>query len=220
MMEHRPRLYLDIETRPDARDGAYERALERVKAPANYKDPAKIAAYVHAQAEDAYARTSLDGAYGEVLCIGWAIDDGPVTVTHDDDERELLAAFWAELDAALPDLVDPIWVGHNIRDFDLRFLWQRCVVRGVLPSRRIPYDASVYDTILLDTMLLWTGSPRERVSLNTILQALDIPAPDVGGGDVWPMLQAGELQKILDYCAYDVSTVRVAAQRMLRTRVP
>lgn len=218
MIEARPRLYIDIETHPDTRAGAFDAARARVKAPANYKDPLKINAYIEAQAAEAYARTSLDGAYGEILCIGWAVDDDEPTVTYAEDERELLEDFWRAVDRALPELAEPVWIGHNVREFDLRFLWQRCVVRNVWPTRRIPYDVSPHDASVIDTMQLWTGSPRERVSLDTILQALDIPTAGMGGGDVWPMLQEGRLQEILDYCAYDVNTVRLAADRMLRVR--
>ena len=70
-------IYLDIETIPSQRDDVRGLSWQRVKVPANYKDPQKIEAYKYEHAEEEYRKTALDGGYGELCCIGWAVDDEP-----------------------------------------------------------------------------------------------------------------------------------------------
>lgn len=114
--------YLDIETRPVAnprlidhiQSGLREdmqRELAEVKAPGNYKDPDKIAAYVEEQRrqieeslptrlQKAMSATSLDGAFGQIYCIGVAIDnESPVVFSRreklcPDSEAQVLRAFF------------------------------------------------------------------------------------------------------------------------------
>ena len=47
------------------------------------------------------------------------------------------------------------WIGHNIVSFDLRFLWQRCLVLGIRPPVPLPLEGR--DGIVTDTMIEWAG---------------------------------------------------------------
>ena len=74
----------DIETIPDQSEDAIERASDLVKVPSNYKDPIKIADYKLKNAEDAHLKTGLNGLYGEICSIAWAVEDDDVAVIYRD----------------------------------------------------------------------------------------------------------------------------------------
>ena len=70
-----------------------------------------------------------NGLYlGEVVSIGYAINDAKPTVLQripGDSEEGILNAFKDVIKR--PDL---IYVGHNIRGFDLPFLWRRGIINN------------------------------------------------------------------------------------------
>ena len=74
-------LYLDIETIPSQRPGAREEIAANLKPPASYKKAETIEAWERdekpALVEEAYRKTSIDGASGHVISIACAIDGGP-----------------------------------------------------------------------------------------------------------------------------------------------
>lgn len=140
-------IYLDIETIPAQRSDvrAYfeesmrdelAQALEAVKAPSNYKDEVKIAEYIeNAKANlkadfagklaDKIDKTGLDGAFGQIVCIGYDMhDDGKSTTICGMDEGFVLSKFNQALanNTRLADQVQITIVGHNVAAFDLRFL--------------------------------------------------------------------------------------------------
>ena len=90
--------------------------------------------------------TSFDGAYGRILVCAYAIDDEPVQALWSVDvEKKLLEDFWE-----LARNID-LFVGHNIIDFDMRFLYQRSMILGVKPSRDLNFaryrDNPMYDPV-------------------------------------------------------------------------
>jgi len=68
-------LYIDIETIPGPESGKDD---VKVKVPANYKDEAKIAAFIEAGKEEAYRKQSFNGVYGQVCSFSFAVDDRKV----------------------------------------------------------------------------------------------------------------------------------------------
>jgi len=230
-------VYLDVETVPDQREGAADAAASRVKAPSNYKDPEKIRAYVAEKGVEAHAQTSLNGAYGQLFAIGWAVNGEPAqnVVRQDlqrlEDEAFMLEAFYALLTADLQVAGAPYgdggawmvtFVGMNVARFDLRFLHQRSVVHGIKPSVRLPYGASPYSPAVLDLGVEWTGDHREYVSLDELCGALSVESPKVKhamtGADVWSRVQAGDWQSVVDYNLSDVEVLRTLHKRFLRVK--
>lgn len=225
------RLYLDIETVPgqaphilDAirRDIADE--VAEIKAPGNYNDPVKIAEFcaaerskVEASFADRHHKCGLSGLRGEVLCASWAINEGPVRTRRrmlgTDETFFLLSLF----DAIFLDSGEFVtWIGHNVRDFDLRFLYQRAVILGVNPGMELPHDSRAGDIEVFDTMTKWAGWGN-RVKLDDLCQALGIPGKEqdgMTGKDVYAYAQAGRYDEIATYCAHDVERVRQAHRRM------
>jgi hypothetical protein len=202
--------------------------LEAVKAPSNYKDEAKIADYIrnrqeelrmgHAKKiEDTIAKTSFDGALGQIVCIGYAVDN---VISHAyclADERYLLTKFFEDLTVVMDaNHTQPIFVGHNILDFDLRFIWQRAVINGIKPPAGIPFNAKPWDDSVFDTMTRWNPDKSKRISLDKLCRSLKVPTPkgDFDGSMVWDAFKAGELNKIAAYCAKDVEAVRQCHKRM------
>lgn len=221
-------LYIDIETIPTQRPDLQEHVTIALKAPANYKDPEKIAAYIAENRDKAIHDTGLDGTFGEIACIGWAInDDEPSCVGRwpSESEGELLAKFFHDL-AENIDMVDghgqmraPAWVGHYITGFDLRFIWQRCVVNNIKPAVNIPYDAKPWDSVVFDTKLEWSGvKSTGNGSLDSISKALGYAGKgDLSGSKVWAAIQEGRLAEVMEYCKDDVNKARLLHKRMTFT---
>lgn len=240
-------IYLDIETIPGQspdvmalfREDA-QADMDAVRAPANYKDEAKIAEYIAAKRaeieagiEERWRKTSFDGALGHIAVIGYAIgDDEPVTLYHDaygtpEAERDMLAGFFAAVNSASGRMLaggtrtgsTPTIIGHNVLDFDLRFIFQRAVMLGIRPPQCLPFDAKPWDKTVFDTMTAWAGA-RNRVSLDKLCRAFGIAGKgseiedDIDGSKVWDFVEAGRIADVARYCAGDVERVRQIHQRL------
>lgn len=164
-------------------------------------------------AQAQYRQTALNGAKGEIYCIGLAIDNGKVQVIKGDTEAQTLQQFFAALSGSLKLQWAYQFIGHNINDFDLRFIYQRAVINQIKPSVELIY--SRYSDCVYDTMTAWAGFGN-RISLNDLCQALDLPTPkdDIDGSQVFDCIQKGEHQRVLDYCAKDVETIRQVHKRL------
>lgn len=246
-------LYLDIETIPAQRPDVLEEirtskqadldaALAAVAPPGNYKKQetidewmaneapkvrAKLQASFDAEVDDAYRRTGLDGAYGQVCVIGFAVeDDTPQFLTADDlsdtSEATLLEAFSCVLTDLIParEYLSTTVVGHNVAAFDLRFLVQRHIVNGVRPHIIIARAAQAKPWELdrvFDTMIQWGGAgAKAGGSLDKLCKALSVPSPKNGidGSKVWDFVKDGRLAEVADYCARDVAATRAIHRRM------
>ena len=102
-------IYFDIETVPDQRPGARDEIATTIKPPGTLKKTESIAEWEReskpAAAEEAWLRTSLDGTYGQVVAISFAIDDAdPVGLVAEDlsetAETDLVRAFMRAMSAA------------------------------------------------------------------------------------------------------------------------
>lgn len=212
------RIFLDIETIPDMREGAASAARSRIAAPKNYKDPEKIEAYIEAKAEEAWLATALDGSYGQIYCIGFALDDDPAQVVYrdmdsDTGEADLLRSFW---DMLGDDLVPgSTWIGHNVQRFDLRFIWKRSVINRVPMSHRLPFDVSPWSEQVQDTMMMWTGERNSFISLDELLAILGVESNDpINGSEVWHHVSHGEERRVIEHCLRNVEETREAWKRM------
>lgn len=230
-------IFIDIETTPNA-DG---RALElfkadaekekaEVKAPGNYKDPEKIAEYIaakHAEIDadlhERVLKTSFDGALGNIAVVGVAIDDQAPLAFYEDStephkhEADVLAAFFDYVKKAYDPSRNtrPVFVGHNLSAFDLRFLFQRAVVLGIKPPAILPFNVKPWDDTIFDTMTAWAGFGN-RIKLDKLAQALGLPGKQgIDGSMVWPMIAAGRIKEVADYCANtDVFQTREIYKRL------
>jgi hypothetical protein len=216
-------LYLDIETLPTS-DAAMIKAIsETVTVPGNYKKPETIAEWEREQkpalVKEAIAKTSFDGAFGHVCAIGWAFDDEEPTVelAHPDNEDTLLSVFISSVNKWIgPNyFIAPTIVGHNVVNFDIRFLWQRAIVLGVRMPQWFPRDPKPWSNEAFDTMTAFAGA-RNTIGMERLCLALGMEGKgEIDGSMIADLWARGELEKVRAYCAADVARTRAIHRRMM-----
>jgi hypothetical protein len=178
--------------------------------------------------DDAYLKTALNGDFGRILCIGFvdesARDEISRSVLGWDadlkkfhcDERRTLSEFWQRMKTFRPN-VDRI-VGHNIFDFDLKFILKRSIIHGVRPTVGLSF-ARYRNQPIFDTMCEWERwSYGPKASLDTLAKALGLESSKqegINGSQIYNLYQAGEHQAIHDYCLRDVELTRAIYKRMV-----
>jgi predicted PolB exonuclease-like 3'-5' exonuclease len=207
----------DLETIPVQDASIIASIANDIKAPGTYKKPESIAEWEATQkqaaVDEAVAKTSFDGAYGQICCIGWCINDDGVQ-TAIGDEKFIIESFFNSLVANNPRELDATFVGHNVSAFDLRFLFQRAIILGIKPPSFIPFNAKSWDSQIFDTMTYFAGFGN-RISLDKLSKALGLEGKTgVTGADVWPMYQAGKIAEIAKYCEHDVELTREVYKRL------
>jgi len=213
-------IFLDIETIPCQLDGVRQKFIDEIQAPGQYKKPESIAEWLKENAEsagdEAWRKTSFDGAMGHVIVIGMKVNDLSMQFMQPhENEKDLLVNFYAKLDAycdAAPTQ-RPVFIGHNLIDFDLRFLFQRSVVLGVKPSKYLPFNCKPWDESVYDTMQKWGA--RAGGSLDRITKACGLSGKgDIDGSMVYDYYKDGKLLEIANYCMEDVELTEQLFNRM------
>jgi predicted PolB exonuclease-like 3'-5' exonuclease len=185
--------------------------IETVPTEQSLKDNGLLEAQIKLDEAEIVKKLSLSAATSRILCLAYALEpplDSPVLVLGG-DEREIIQGFWQlAIDTDL-------FVGHNLLDFDLRFIYQRSIIHRIKPSREISL-ARFRNAPVYDTMHEWSQWGREHVSLDLLARALGVPSPKetLDGSKVYPYFQAGRLPEICDYCCRDVETVRLVYRRL------
>lgn len=216
---------IDIETCPAQDPAVKAHILANMQPPGNISKADTIALWhiekKPAAAEEAWRKTSFDGGLGHICVIGVAIDDEPPVAIYSRDwhasEADVLREFFDLIDAACakhPN-VRPVFVGHNMIEFDLRFIFQRAVVLGVQPSPHIPFNARPWgDSSVFDTMTAWAGA-RNTVSLDKLARVLGVGGKgDMDGSMVWDAVKEGRIDEVAEYCKSDIAMTRAAYKRM------
>lgn len=213
-------LYLDIETIPTRSNSIIASIAANIKPPGNMKKAETIAEWAAnakpAAVEEEIARTSLDGAFGNICCIGWAMDDQPVKSSYGDDENKVLADFIASVMADLTYLrhIRPMIVGHNVLNFDVRFIWQRAIILGIKMPHWFPRDPKPWGREVFDTMTAFAGQ-RGSISLAKLSDAMGLEGKnDIDGSKVAKLWAAGQHDKVATYCCGDVELTRQIHKRM------
>lgn len=158
-----------------------------------------------------YEETNFSGSFGQILCLAYAIDDEPTQILTGKEDN-ILREFWR-----LAKDVD-IFIGHNVMDFDLRFLYQRSVVHQVKPTKELSF-ARYRSYPIYDTLREWQhwSSGGGLDSLDALAKALDLPTSKKGidGSQVYKFYQDGKLEEIYTYCKADVELNRKIYKRMI-----
>ena len=194
--------YFDIETVPT------DQAL---------KDNGLLDAQIKLDEPELLKKLSLSATTAKIICLCYAVEPSLTNSIEvlQGEETEIIKNFW-KLAADYS-----LFVGHNILDFDLRFIYQRSVIHQIKPSRDIPFtrfrNAPIYDT-----MQEWSKWGREHVSLDNLSKALGIPSPkeNLDGSKVYPYYRAGKIGEIVEYCKRDVDSVRQVYRRLTFTKTP
>ena len=130
------------------------------------------------------------------------------------DEKEILTKFWEAARGA------ELFVGFNVMDFDLRFIYQRSVIMGVKPTQQLNF-AKFRSNPIYDVMHEWSRwSNLGRTSLHGLAKALGLPSSkegDIEGKDVAKAYAQGRLKEICRYCEKDVELTRQIYKKMTFT---
>lgn len=214
-------IVLDLETIPSQKPGALMDIRKTIQPPGTMSKPETIAKWMtenaYSAAEEKWRKTALNGSLGEIICIGYAIEDEQPQSIHRQlgaPEAELLQHFYENMVA---EGVTPIHtiVGHNVKDFDLRFLFQRSVINKVKPSIELHTGSRYSGDYVYDTMLSWAGWGN-RISLSNLCAALCIPVKENGitGATVWDAVNEGRIEEVGEYCRQDVEATRAVYRKM------
>lgn len=213
-------LYLDVETIGTKDPAILQEIAASITPPGNIKKAETIAEWeANTKPQlvtEAFSKTALNGALGQIICIGWAWNDDETRAAVDGAEANLLEATFEQIQEAKPkNHYRPVIVGHNVANFDIRYLWQRAIVLGVRLPAWLPRDPKPWAENVHDTMTMWGGT-RDYISLDSLCRALKLPGKgNITGSDVQRLWDAGEREAIASYCQQDVERVRNIHRKMM-----
>jgi hypothetical protein len=196
-------IILDIETGPLPEE---KLIVPEFRAPANYKDPAKIEAYLAEAKRDWMGNLALSAVTGQILAVGLIEQNGDMRVMTA-DESEMIRDVWT-LWGATPQKE---FVGFNILGFDIPFLCQRSWILGI----PVPRDVLEFRSRrIIDLMLVWSVNQREKVSLDTVCQVLKI-GKKTGHGKDFAALFESDRESAIRYVETDLCLTAQLARRIL-----
>jgi len=159
--------------------------------------------------DEYYRNTSFSAEFGRVFCIGYAIDNAPAECLVG-SEKEMLEKFWQiARDAEL-------FIGHNILEFDLRFIYKRSIINRVKPTADLSF-ARYRKSPIFDTMKEWEKWGSIGIGLHKLAIALGLESPkdgDIDGSKVYDFFLAGKSEEIVKYCKRDVEATRKIYNRI------
>lgn len=205
-------IWIDIETIPSGDLPTTEEMISY--APGNMKKEETIRAWAD-NAENKMAihkKKSLSWLEAQVICIAYAVDDGPLNIVFSTDEQNVISMFAEKIQAIEPVVGKQsafIFAGHNIREFDLPILYLRALKYGnVVLQRALPSEAKsgrIIDTIELFSLTAW----RKLMKMSDLATFFGLPVKtEMSGETVYDEYLAGNYEKIKNYCMEDVGTNR------------
>lgn len=224
-MYYENHFFFDIEGIPTQNEDFIKELTADIKPPANYKSDEAISKWEREKKPDlmekAVSESVFDGGMGEIIAFSCALGDGEVINIYRDaktSESSLLHAINGALSAAYAALNrrSPVWTGHYITGYDLRFLWKRFVINNIKPAITIPYAAPPWSEFVHDTCTEWKGvGGKDKGNLDFVCKAFGIEGKgDFSGADVYEAWKNGEYEKIGLYCGDDVERNRKIFKRM------
>jgi len=211
-------LFIDIETIPAQVEWVKKEIAVNVSPPGNIKKPESIEKWMSENKEsainNALLKTSFDGSIGEIICISYAAGDmDSVCIGRKlgESERDMLLCFNEEINNLfLLTKTPPVWIGHYICDFDLRFLWQRMKINKIENHIFIPHNSKPWSDNVFDTYYEWSGTQSKGFgSLDSLCKIFGLKQKgDIDGSKIWQAVQDGRYGEIYEYCNDDVDRVR------------
>ena len=201
------KLFLDIETLPA--DGKNLDMVRTFWEESRRKSGGKVIKGVN-DFETFFRNTSFQGEFGRILCIAYATNSSPVECLSG-DEKEILRKFWSIAKEA------DLFIGHNVMEFDLRFIYKRSIIHQVQPSRNLSF-ARYRSEPIYDTMKEWEKWSNSTVALRKLCLVLGITSPKeegIDGSKVYDFFLAGKTDEICEYCKRDVEATRKLYKKMI-----
>jgi 3'-5' exonuclease len=217
--------FLDIESIPaQPEEECKAEIAETIKAPTTmskaetisqwHSGDGKYAGVKDAAIEAAYRSTSFDGAKGQICSVAYAVGDGDIRSISGSDERQIMEFLFSGISEDTGKR-QPYFVGHYVAGFDLKFIFHRAVIIGIVPPFDLPFSGR-HNQHYYDNMAAWAGF-RDRISQANLAKALGISRIDgegIGGDKVWDYYKEGRIAEIEAYNRADVDTSRQIYNRL------
>lgn len=179
------------------------------------KDKEKIADDLTKKMIEWESKCALSPLTGEVLAVGqyktFSIIDSQ---KEDISEEDLLNLFWNDYGKYLK--LGHTLIGHNLKGFDLPFLYRRSLKYGIKPLWNPQTDR--YNKQIVDTMELWSCGlyPKEYISLDNLAKFLGVGEKSGSGKDFAKLFKnPGTRQDALDYLKNDLEITYRIAEKLL-----
>lgn len=213
----RPWLVFDIETMPLQDCARY--LTEPIEAPSNWKDAAKIAAYIEEARRKQLDKAALDLDLCEIAAIGIGLPlESDAQTRQTTSEADILRGLWSFVRTIQRD--GGVLVGFNCLSFDLPILLRRSLYLGVeTPS--IAVDKYRHDGVV-DVMDILTFSGKVSMrSLGFYCKRFGIPHDDsVDGAQIPALVAAGAWDQVEAHVRADVAETMALAARIGLIHVP
>lgn len=202
-------LIIDIETgpRPDAAN-----FLPTPEAPANYKDPAKVAAYIEERKAALLEQAALSAEMAQVLVVGLLRPGQEPMYIYADDEADTLRETWGKLGERR---CNEVFVTFNGARFDWPMLVRRSYALGVPVPGWMPRDGRWPKRTHIDVFEWWQAGDRQAsISLDRLARLVGLPGKTDTGAR-FAAMWAADRPKALAYLAHDLDLTAAIAELML-----
>ena len=214
-------LFIDLETLQTTNPDIIQDISDNIHPPGNIKKAESIDKWIEEKKPTAIAeavsKTSFDGFTGSICSISWAVNDGEIQSVYRDynDDCFLIDSFWNRLTSDNGINFNPVWCAHNA-EFDLNFLYKRCVVNNIKPSIILPHNAKPWARNVFCTLYESVGLSKVGGSLDRMCKVLGIGQKTEGmkGSDVNQYFLDGRIEEIVEYNRQDVYLLRELYKRL------
>ncbi len=197
------KLFFDLETIP-ADDDLREAAVDSERSKWKNRDIAE-------DDEALFRASALSGNFGRIFCIGYAQDDEPAQIIKG-EEPQILNEWWKVAKSASK------FIGHNIINFDIPFMYKRSIIHRCSPSQLLPIKnfetENIYDTDKQWNRWLYQSS----IKLHHLAIVLGLPSSKgegIDGSQVYDYYLKKRYEEIYEYCKRDVELTRKVYKRMI-----
>lgn len=161
-----------------------------------------------------YKKAWLNSEFWKIVCISfWSKTPNNEIKTSSLvwDEKYILEKFF-ELLYKMPEYE---LAGHNIKAFDLPFIFRRAIINGIKPHDKVSfYGMKPWDIQVTDTIELWKNGWYISAWLEIIAVSLGIPSPKakMSWDKVFDYFYGANMtdkdnwKPIAEYCEWDVKT--------------
>lgn len=207
----RPWLVFDCETAP--MPGCAQYLTDSIEAPSNYKDPAKIAAWVEEKRAKQIADAGLDLDLCEIVAIGIGFPAVTYAQTRaTTSEEDMLRGLWRFVKNTQDQ--GGSLVGFNCLSFDLPVLLRRSLYLGI-PTPTIAIDKYRHDGVIDVAHELTFGGRMTWRSLAFYCRRFGIPHDDsVDGSQIAQLVVEGQWDAIERHVRADVTATAALAARI------
>lgn len=202
------RIIFDIET-----GGLPENQIEfpEFEAPANYKSTEAITKYIEKKKQDYIEKAAVSCFTGEILAIGYQLNDNDIQVIHGLPEHQLISQFW-NIISSQP--TDTNIIGWNSNGFDFPFMIRKSWKYGIELPQNILTAYNKLSSRCIDLMLLWGCGIKEYTKLDTVAKFFNVGTKN-GDGRFFKEMYIENKEKAIKYLHNDVFMTAAVADKML-----